>query len=269
MDSTSFLRTNSTILETYFLSRRSIMSKTKLPFPNCAVESKKIARKCFQKSYSQQIHKKHDKIKFQTVNNDSLTRCQANLYSSNIKKDKEQEMHSSDYENIHSPVEIKYSWHDLENWIPPSAKKKIAEKFSLTNKKLDENNFECKIKYSWQIIGVSTQTSKTLLNITKSDALINQCSIKYSWQIIGRSTQTSLHDKSQFIDDNYWIGRILTPNNTSDSANNKNNNKKCMVYNEYIQTSAEKALQTELTDCRVKYSWQNLTKPYLYSSTCT
>ncbi|XP_034191592.2 uncharacterized protein LOC117609407 [Osmia lignaria lignaria] len=57
----------------------------------------------------------------------------------------------------------------------------------------------CKIKYSWQVVGKGSQTSRTLLeSIIKAnsfdDESIHQCAIKYSWQIIGMSTQTSKRD---------------------------------------------------------------------------
>ncbi|XP_076478814.1 uncharacterized protein LOC117165091 [Bombus vancouverensis nearcticus] len=58
----------------------------------------------------------------------------------------------------------------------------------------------CKIKYSWQVIGTSSQTSQTLLdNLVKESNLLDdesvyKCSVKYSWQIIGIATQTSQRD---------------------------------------------------------------------------
>lgn len=57
----------------------------------------------------------------------------------------------------------------------------------------------CKIKYSWQVLGKGSQTSRTLLeSIIKAngfdDESIHQCAIKYSWQIIGIATQTSKRD---------------------------------------------------------------------------
>lgn len=62
------------------------------------------------------------------------------------------------------------------------------------------NGRMCKIKYSWQVIGTSSQTSQTLLdNLVKESNLLDdesvcKCSVKYSWQIIGIATQTSQRD---------------------------------------------------------------------------
>ncbi|XP_076182990.1 uncharacterized protein LOC143154853 [Ptiloglossa arizonensis] len=62
-----------------------------------------------------------------------------------------------------------------------------------------KNEYPCRIKYSWQVVGVSSQTSRTLLeNLIKEndldDELVHDCCIKYSWQIIGSTTQTSKTD---------------------------------------------------------------------------
>ncbi|XP_071867377.1 uncharacterized protein [Bombus fervidus] len=64
----------------------------------------------------------------------------------------------------------------------------------------NNNGRTCKIKYSWQVIGTSSQTSQTLLdNLVKESNLLDdesvcKCSVKYSWQIIGIATQTSQRD---------------------------------------------------------------------------
>ncbi|KYQ53285.1 Cytokine receptor-like factor 3 [Trachymyrmex zeteki] len=66
-----------------------------------------------------------------------------------------------------------------------------------------------------KIIGISTQTSYTLLQdllnntiMEDNKSLYKRCSIKYSWQIIGISTQASLHNCN---DSDYWSGILLTP----------------------------------------------------------
>ena len=65
---------------------------------------------------------------------------------------------------------------------------------------LQKNNHVCRIKYSWQVIGIGSQTSKTLLNnLVEENNLhdgesVYNCSVKYSWQIIGIATQTSQKD---------------------------------------------------------------------------
>ncbi|XP_076661732.1 uncharacterized protein LOC143365440 [Halictus rubicundus] len=66
---------------------------------------------------------------------------------------------------------------------------------------LSEDAYPCKFKYSWQVLGKNTQTSRTLLEHLLQDMFNDDddttayaCSIKYSWQIIGISTQTSKED---------------------------------------------------------------------------
>ncbi|XP_035735260.1 uncharacterized protein LOC118447438 [Vespa mandarinia] len=152
------------------------------------------------------------------------------------------------------------------------------------NKRCMEDGCDCKIKYSWQIIGTSSQTSKVLLH---NDLEENQsqfsnhndksstykCEIKYSWQIVGTGTQVALQNSN---DTDYWTGVIFSPsihrNRKSfiDEENKKTCNeidwcklqgckKKCIILNnQCIQTLAEKKTQTDILDCNVKYSWQNL-----------
>ncbi|XP_076756838.1 uncharacterized protein LOC143426959 [Xylocopa sonorina] len=63
-----------------------------------------------------------------------------------------------------------------------------------------EHCYPCGIKYSWQVIGTSSQTSRTLLESLIKEKSIHDdesrfdCSVKYSWQIIGIATQTSRRD---------------------------------------------------------------------------
>ncbi|CAL7941845.1 unnamed protein product [Xylocopa violacea] len=64
----------------------------------------------------------------------------------------------------------------------------------------NEHGYPCTIKYSWQVIGTSSQTSRTLLESLVNEKSIHDdestfdCSVKYSWQIIGIATQTSRRD---------------------------------------------------------------------------
>ncbi|XP_066595662.1 putative leucine-rich repeat-containing protein DDB_G0290503 [Prorops nasuta] len=145
----------------------------------------------------------------------------------------------------------KYSWQDVKNWVPPSKKK------NSTDVDFTEIDVErCKVKYSWQIIGVSTQTSEKLLksvlntscesNYDSNENLSQyKCAIKYSWQIIGKSTQACCLD----VDDlDYWRGTILTPNKAYTDAYSlktepKSVNKKILL-NACIQTLADKNVQT-------------------------
>ena len=173
--------------------------------------------------------------------------------------------------------QIKYSWQDIENWISPSQKEKIN--------KGEKMNLECKKTYSWQILGISAQTSLHLLqNINKEKEAEKekdnendryQCDIKYSWQIVGKSTQVSLNDYENHssLNEDYWKGSILPPRENYDKWNKIKSpikflnprNKTIILYSEGTQTLTDKRTQTELTDCRVKYSWENLIEKHLKS----
>lgn len=179
---------------------------------------------------------------------------------------------------------MKYSW-ETDDWMPPSQRKEHDNTYEI---KVAERNgkspYDCKIKYSWQVIGTSTQTSysllQDLLNNTSMEgnkSALNMCSIKYSWQIIGISTQASLHD---YNDPDYWNGMLLTPNknyNENEAGNETDHaklqdharhpegrlKKYLILNNQQTQTFAEKEVQADATDCYAKYSWHNLIKQYL------
>lgn len=206
---------------------------------------------------------------------------------------------SSNSEN--PECKIKYSWQDVTSWVPPSQKNKITcntEENNKNHRQSDKMNLSCKIKYSWQIVGTSTQTSQTLIQTLLSENDCNfgvynevmpydlkkneqkvRCSIKYSWEIIGISTQTSLV-KDDF-DKDYWKGTIITPSeqyherkinfwqdNAEERIKSYGSNglykiKYIILNNEATQTFTEKENQTDLTDCRATYSWQNLIRKHL------
>ncbi|XP_025074958.1 uncharacterized protein LOC105430647 [Pogonomyrmex barbatus] len=184
--------------------------------------------------------------------------------------------------------DIKYSC-EINNWILPSQRE---ERDSICETKIigknGRNPYDCKIKYSWQVIGTSTQTSYSLLQdlLNNSDVEdhnrnIYKMRIKYSWQIIGMSTQASLHNCS---DPDYWNGILLAPNkncneneNEAQIGNNeivakprdhvkyleKRSKKYLILNNQQTQTFAEKEIQADTSDCNAKYSWHNLIKQYL------
>lgn len=181
--------------------------------------------------------------------------------------------------------DIKYSW-EIDNWMPPSQRNESdAHEIKITERN-GRSPYDCKIKYSWQVIGTSTQTSYTLLqellnNVSMEDnkSAYKMCSIKYSWQIIGISTQASLHE---YNDPNYWSGMLLTPskncnenevevgNDETDvklqdyaKYSKKRLKKYLILNNQQTQTFAEKEVQADPNDCYAKYSWHNLIKQYL------
>jgi len=179
---------------------------------------------------------------------------------------------------------VKHSW-KIDNWMLSSQRKepdnareiKIAETSG-------RSPYDCKIKYSWQVIGTGTQTSYTLLqdllnNMEDNKSAYKMCSIKYSWQIIGISTQVSLHDHNE---PDYWSGMVLTPNknyndevkigiNETDRAKLHDHvrypegrlKKYLILNNQQTQTFAEKEIQADPNDCYAKYSWHKLIKQYL------
>lgn len=177
----------------------------------------------------------------------------------------------------------KYSW-EIDNWVLPSQRKKFnnAREIKIAEKN-SRSPYDCKIKYSWQVIGMGTQTSYTLLqdllNNIEDKSAYKMC-IKYSWQIVGISTQASLQD---YNDPDYWSGMLLMPSknyneNKAEIGNNETKNAKLHDYvrypegrlkkylilnNQQTQTFAEKEVQTDLNDCYAKYSWHNLIKQYL------
>ena len=162
--------------------------------------------------------------------------------------------------------QIKYSWQDIKNWMSPQEKEII---------KLENKHYDCKKTYSWQILGTSTQTSEQLLqNIDENyDNEKYQCKVKYSWQIVGKSTQASINDYENYsnVNEDYWRGVILSPRKNHHKRNeieapkefSKPGNKILILYCQGTQTLSDKKTQTDLTDCRVTYSWENLINQHL------
>lgn len=189
------------------------------------------------------------------------------------------------YEIIH---DTKYSW-KADNWISSQERKQYNNECEIKNMGwYGKKPYDCKIKYSWQVIGTSTQTSHSLLQDLLNDidaednkSAYKMCNIKYSWQIIGISTQTSLHN---YNDQDYWNGILLMPNKNHNKNNIRIDNKKTdctklqdhsanysekrlkkylILNNQQTQTFAEKEVQADTSDYYAKYSWHNLIKQYL------
>ncbi|XP_036150996.1 uncharacterized protein LOC105834845 [Monomorium pharaonis] len=180
--------------------------------------------------------------------------------------------------------DIKYSW-EMNNWMPlPQRKETNACEIKIAERNA-RGPYDCKIKYSWQVIGISTQTSHTLLQnllssvSTEDNKSAYKMCIKYSWQIIGISTQASLHD---YNDLDYWNGMLLTPSKNCNENEVEIGNAKTYVKpqdyaiypekrlkrylilnNQQTQTFAEKEVQADPNDFYAKYSWHNLIKQYL------
>lgn len=165
-----------------------------------------------------------------------------------------------------SKNKINYSWQDINSWLSPLQKEKINDKLA----------FDLKKTYSWEILGIGTQTSNyNLRDIDSHDYNTkHECTVKYSWQIIGKSTQVSMNDyENNFIlNKDYWQGSILSPrkNYQTQKKNLETNyeklpNKIRVLHCEKTQTSSDKKTETEFTECRIKYSWENLIKQHLKS----
>lgn len=131
----------------------------------------------------------------------------------------------------------------------------------------NEHHHLCRIKYSWQVIGTSSQTSQTLLN-----NLVNEnkyfdddsdynCSIKYSWQIIGIATQTSrkdftaseCHTPISFLPTNKKVTRHTIKNTICDLPSGtttiwRKGRRFIVLNNQCTQTFAHKECQTVFTE---------------------
>lgn len=182
---------------------------------------------------------------------------------------------------------IKYSWETIDSWISARRREynnlRVQQYLGMYNEKPHDR----RIKYSWQIVGTSTQTSHSLLQELLNDSITEDhespykmCSIKYSWQVIGTSTQACLHD---YNDSDYWKGTLLTPNRNynkssfrmGDSEGDvesrdhakypKTKSKRYLILNnQQTQTFAEKNVQADVNDYYyAKYSWHNLIKKCL------
>ncbi|KAK0092738.1 hypothetical protein PV326_000703 [Microctonus aethiopoides] len=267
MHGATFPATNSSVLDKYltFKNKEKNQKKNDLIFPNLPPGTLKLSRR--------RVHKQNIIKDNRMKKNDiKLNNQSTGLLFLNKNNNDETKANVVDYndncDTNNAPVEMKYSWQDLAHWIPPSEKKKIDEgrqNFYINDKQKD---IECKIKYSWQIVGLSSQTSNTFIaeNNLTDDSNNYNCCIKYSWQIIGTGTQASLHDiNTEKLQDDYWNGKILIPNqckyipnifdNNRKNVGNLsgyNKNKNCILYCEITQTTADKCFQTELTDCRMQ-----------------
>lgn len=246
-------------------------------------------------SHFSQSHLKSANINLPSTNNNSSVNMQDTMEILANKKSNEiidnqcitEKRHRWDpYEIVH---DIKYSW-EADNWMLSSQRRKQYnnEREIQNIGWYDRKPYDCKIKYSWQVIGTSTQTSHSLLqdllndiDIENNKSAYKMCNIKYSWQIIGISTQASLHN---YNDQDYWNGMLLTPNKNYNENNIRIDNKKtdCTKLQDYLvnysdkrlkrylilnnqqtQTFAEKEIQADTSDYYAKYSWHNLIKQYL------
>ncbi|XP_011140601.1 uncharacterized protein LOC105183880 [Harpegnathos saltator] len=181
--------------------------------------------------------------------------------------------------------DAKCSWEALDRWMPSPSWRRDNLRGLRYLDMYHGKPYDCCIKYSWQVIGTSTQTSYSLLqNLVsdsnaedREDSPYGMCSVKYSWQIIGTSTQATLHDCN---DPDYWKGMLLAPNKMYKSSSQVDKErddkprdharcpgrklKRCLILNnQQTQTFAEKNIQADVNDYYyAKYSWHNLIKQF-------
>lgn len=197
--------------------------------------------------------------------------------------DKQNVLESHQKSNASKPVRnTKYSWETLDGWTPSPRRREYDHLRGQRYLEMCHGKpYDCRIKYSWQVIGTGTQTSYSLLqdllnNTEDRESQYKLCSIKYSWQIIGTGTQASLHDCD---DPDYWRGILLTPNKNYKSGSQiadderdgqlrnrakcpERRMKRCLILNnQQTQTFAERDVQADVNDYYyAKYSWHNLIK---------
>ncbi|XP_076391134.1 uncharacterized protein LOC143265070 [Megachile rotundata] len=122
---------------------------------------------------------------------------------------------------------------------------------------LSETGGSCKIKYSWEVIGRASQTSRTLLESLiegNFDEPSQPCRVKYSWQIIGIATQTCERDFSA----EYSLAPLLSArsprirrdatDSTKPSTVLRNGKRYIVLNNQCTQTFAHKANQSNFSE---------------------
>lgn len=227
--------------------------------------------------------KKNLKRSISAIRYNRSTQCIFNIKNNNSYLHISQSKHNNLNNNRRYNVQCSFedinclSMPEENSWSIKTCKEK-------ENKRYMEAEYDCKIKYSWQIIGTSSQTSKVLLDNVLEDnqsqfsnhnneSSTYKCEVKYSWQIVGTGTQVALQNSN---DTDYWTGVIFSPDihqNRKAVIDKKKKNtyndielcelqacrkKRIILNNQSIQTLAEKKTQTDILDCKVKYFWQNL-----------
>lgn len=160
---------------------------------------------------------------------------------------------------------LRYPWEDADHSIPLPLKTKRSRCYDEMQPIINE--YPCRIKYSWQVVGTSCQTSRTLLeSLTKennpNEESIHDCSIKYSWQIIGTATQTSKRDFTasecrsviSFLSPKTNTGglSVRNPNSASPVTISRNGKNFYVLNNQCTQTFAHKESQTNCIEIHVK-----------------
>lgn len=288
LQSQSFHDFTGTVSTVSILSVPSFKLENKKTFAN--IENRKLISRLVS-NHLQPNNSEHEINVLHYENDNPLENdlSQSRLKSSNTNWSSTDNINSIKMQDPYEIIRnIKYSW-ETDSWMPPSQRKKYNNKHEIKNIEwYGRKSHNCEIKYSWQVIGTSTQTSYGLLqdllddNDTRDNmSAYKMCNVKYSWQIIGISTQASLHN---YNDEDYWNGMLLIPNKNYNENNIQIDNnetgcnklqdysakysekkfKRCLILNnQQTQTFAEKEVQADTSDYYAKYSWHNLIKRYL------
>ncbi|KYN13070.1 Cytokine receptor-like factor 3 [Trachymyrmex cornetzi] len=137
------------------------------------------------------------------------------------------------------------------------------ERNAIKSNKGDEDKIISDIKYSWEMKDWMSPSQRKKYDNAHNKSSYKRCSIKYSWQIIGISTQASLQDCN---DSDYWSGILLTPsknynenkaeidNNEIDHAEqdyvrySKGKLKKYLILNNHMEQISEALTKQKLSD---------------------
>lgn len=185
------------------------------------------------------------------------------IESNTISRGRSITFHLSQLDSVFAREES--SWGQDDHSILPLLARKESQIGNDTELREDQDRRPCRIKYSWQVIGTSSQTSRTLLeslvkeNGYLDDESIYNCSVKYSWQIIGIATQTSIKDFTlpgcrsvvSFLpakSNNVCRNAKATRDAPVVATVWRNGKKFIVLNNQYTQTFAHKGSQTIFTE---------------------
>ncbi|XP_050448748.1 uncharacterized protein LOC126850110 isoform X1 [Cataglyphis hispanica] len=241
LQSQSFHDFTDTVSTVSILSLPSFKLENKKTYAN--IENRKLVSR-FVSNHLQSNNSEHE-INVLHYGNDNLVENDLSHFSQSYLKSNTNWSSTDNINSINSikmqdPYKImrniKYSW-KTDNGMPPSQRKKYNNKHEIKNMEwYDRKPYNCKIKYSWQVIGTSTQTSCGLLQdlLDDTDTRDNMSAYKmYMEQILEELTKQSLSDKSEIEQvDNHdelldrYIIKPLIPNPSKNSVIFNNGNEK-------------------------------------------
>ncbi|OAD60677.1 hypothetical protein WN48_05239, partial [Eufriesea mexicana] len=214
------------------------------------VKEGNVGKQCFLDSYCNSVLKKVGATVKETISDSTID------YEDHFLKTHQ----TNSIEDIHSKI---LDTHNLQCHPQENIDHSIHR---------NEHHHLCRIKYSWQVIGTSSQTSQTLLNNLVNgnkcfdDESVYNCSIKYSWQIIGIATQTSwkdftaseCHSAISFLSTNKKVICHTIKNTICDLSPEtttiwRKGKRFIVLNNQCTQTFAHKESQTVFTELHKNY----------------